>query len=371
MGTSEGAFCNCGRMRMEQVLPLGGILVMMAFAIALGTSSDARAATERPRTTFRFPATGVHGNVVTFELSGIAPESIRSAYVKRGAKKRHLPLGRARAAARRGLLRLRLGRLQPSRHGHRSRVSRHRRSRKRKPTLVIVTRPSPPAPGPVKSWRPAGSPPLSDAAAKRLVVPRAEIRPANAMANHYLPTSFELAAFHRAGSFNPLEKYVSGGFTGTTDEILQWGSHKWGIPEDQFRAAAATESWWRQGGMGDRHDGVNAALYPAQSRIDSDSVYETLGLMQIKWRPDGSLHPGTEPLRWKSTAFSVDYWGATIRYYYDGLCSWCGGSYGRAQAWESIGAHYNPSPWRNAGMLDYIATVKGDLAARVWQRPGF
>jgi hypothetical protein len=249
---------------------------------------------------------------------------------------------------------------------------------KTKPAPPAVQKPKPaprpaprPALRPVKSWRPPGSPPLSDAAAKRLVVPRPEIRPANATANHYLPTGLELAAFHKAGSFNPLEKYVSGGFTGTTDEILQWGAHKWGIPEDQFRAAAATESWWRQGGMGDRHDGINAALYPAQSRIDADSVYETLGLMQIKWRPDGSLHPGTEPLRWKSTAFSVDYWGATVRYYYDGRCSWCGAGYGPGQAWESIGAHYNPSPWRNAGMLDYIATVKADLAARVWQRPGF
>jgi hypothetical protein len=164
---------------------------------------------------------------------------------------------------------------------------------------------------------------------------------------------------------------VSGGFTGTTDEILQWGAEKWGIPEDVVRAVAVTESYWRQDGMGDRRDGVNASLYPAQSRIDSDSVYESLGITQIKWRPDGSLHPGTEPLRWKTTAFNVDYWGASIRYYYDGLCSWCSAGYGPGQAWESVGAWYSPNPWQNAGMLNYITTVKGHLANRTWEQAGF
>jgi autotransporter family porin len=44
---------------------------------------------------------------------------------------------------------------------------------------------------------------------------------------------------------------VTGNFTGTTDEILQWAACKWGIDEDLVRAQAAFESWWRQDAKGD------------------------------------------------------------------------------------------------------------------------
>ena len=176
------------------------------------------------------------------------------------------------------------------------------------------------------TWRPVGSRPLSDAAAKALVTHRPEIRPKNARANHDRP-SRRSPAFHRAVykggpdagrrvvALNPLLKRVTGRFRGTTDEIIQWGAIKWGIPEDVLRAVAVRESDWHQGRRGDRRDGVHARRYPARSRIDSDSVYESMGLMQIKWRPNGSLNPGTEPLRWKSTAFNVDYAAASVRYY--------------------------------------------------------
>lgn len=239
------------------------------------------------------------------------------------------------------------------------------------------------SPAAQQAWRPPGSPPLRDAAARALVAPRAETRPANARANRYRPSRRKLAAFrrsvYRAGpnagrrlvSLNPLVKHVTGRFTGSTDEILQWAAYKWGIPEDVLRAVAANESNWRQGRVGDRRDGVDARRYPRPVRIDSDSVYESAGLMQIKWRPNGSLNPGTEPLRRRSTAFRVDYAAAGVRYYYDGRCSWCAPGYGRGQAWESIGAHYSPSPWLNAEMLDYIARIQQILSARPWEQPGF
>jgi hypothetical protein len=355
--------------------------------IALPGSGDGQ-----PVTAFQVPPAKVNDGVATFRLRGIAPKSIRAAYLKQGRKKRRLSLKLVRRAARRGVLRLRLGRKHSARRHLRASTSR----RKKKPTLIVVTDPEPtpapapapdpapaPAPSPSTSWRAAGSPPLADAVAASLVAPRAEIRPNNYTANHYLPTDSELSAFHnavygagpnagrRADAYNPLIKYVTGRFTGTTDEIIQWGAHKWGIPEDVLRAVAVNESSWRQDAMGDREDGVNASLYPAQSRIDSDSVYESLGITQVKWRGDGSMNPGTEPLRWKSTAFNVDYWGANVSYYYDGLCSWCKPGYTAGQAWESIGAHYEPSPWLNSGMLAYIDHVKATMAARPWAQPGF
>ncbi len=70
-------------------------------------------------------------------------------------------------------------------------------------------------------------------------------------------------------------------------------------------------------------------------------MYQSLGIMQVKWTPEG-LHPGTEPLRWKSTAFNADYWGSVVRYYYDGLCYWCSPDYTPGQEWASIGAWYSP-----------------------------
>jgi hypothetical protein len=233
------------------------------------------------------------------------------------------------------------------------------------------------------TWRPVGSPPLRDIDAEEMVVPRVETRPVNAVANNYVPTAAELAAFRNArfgaGSnagvrlveVNPHVKHVTGGFTGTTDEIIQWAAIKWGIPEDIMRAMAVRESNWRQAAEGDRRDGVDASRYPAQSRIDSDSVYESLGITQIKWRPDGSLNPGTEPLRWKSTAFNLDFAGAGLRYYFDGLATWAGPGYGPQQPWPSVGAHYDPSPWRNAGMMSYAEGVLEVMLARVWDEPGF
>ena len=131
------------------------------------------------------------------------------------------------------------------------------------------------------------------------------------------------------------------------------------------------ESYWHQSALGDRRDGVNASLYPPQARIDSDSVYESMGLTQIKWRPDGSLNPGTEPLRWKSTAFNADYWGSEIRYYYDGYCGWCNPGYSPGQDWNSIGAWYNPSPWNASDAQAYVSRIQGFLAARTWEQPGF
>ena len=39
---------------------------------------------------------------------------------------------------------------------------------------------------------------------------------------------------------------VTGNFTGTTDEIIQWGACKWGLSDNIVRAQAVDESHWRQ-----------------------------------------------------------------------------------------------------------------------------
>ena len=44
---------------------------------------------------------------------------------------------------------------------------------------------------------------------------------------------------------------VTGNFTGTTDEIIQWVACKWGVDEDAVRAQIIKESYWYQSNVGD------------------------------------------------------------------------------------------------------------------------
>ena len=100
-------------------------------------------------------------------------------------------------------------------------------------------------------------------------------------------------------------------------------------------------------------------------------MYQSVGIAGEKWLPDGTIGAGTERLRWDSTAFNLDYYAATVRYYYDGHCSWCTRGYQAGQAWRSVGAWFSPNPWGNAGALEYIAKVKAALSQRVWAQSGF
>jgi hypothetical protein len=228
--------------------------------------------------------------------------------------------------------------------------------------------------------------PLSDAAAAADVTAAAENRPGNAAANDYMPTAAQLAAFYSATNSagqtvvaaNPYYADVTGHYTGTTDEIIQWAAWKWGIPADWLRAEYVAESNWNMSQLGDLTT-VSPAVYdeyPPQARVSgADEVYQSMGITQIKWDPDGSVGAGTEPLRWESTAFNVDYQAATLRFYFDnpdGLRSaWGDSTYSPGNAWDSLGGWFSPYPWLNAGQLGYIAAVQALLAARPWAQPGF
>jgi len=236
-----------------------------------------------------------------------------------------------------------------------------------------------PSPTLITSWRAPGAQPLSDAQATQLVRPAAETRAENTDENSYRPTAAELNTFRNgqvdrygrtALQYNPLTAYVTGAFSGTTDEILQWVAHKWGIPEDVVRSVAINESWWRMSQLGDRATVTDPSRYPTLSRVaGSNDVYQSLGIMQVKWTPQG-LHQGTEPLRWQSTAFNADYWGAVVRYYYDGLCYWCGAGYSAGQAWASVGAWYTPDPWLT-GSIAYVDRLKTHMIGQPWAQAGF
>lgn len=249
--------------------------------------------------------------------------------------------------------------------------------------------------------RPSSFRPLADGAAAALVTPEPETRPDNAKAysvagagrfpsaNTYVPTGAQIARFRRsrlpsgqtAVRFNPYLRYVDGrdGFRHpSTDELIQWAAHKWGIPEDWLRAEYVVESYWNVFQLGDEAS-VSAAWYqryPPQARVPGSlKVYESLGITQVKWIPNNSIGPGTEPLRWESTAFNIDYQAATVRFFYDNpegsRSSWGDASYAPCEAWESIGGWYESYPWQNGLQAQYIAKVRNVLREHEWARSDF
>jgi len=314
---------------------------------------------------------------------------------RRGRKREHRPSARGHASRKR-----------PRRNASRCVVHDargHVAPRKTKKTTAPVAPVNPPvsvqAPGvsqPQTTWAPVGAAPLSDAQAAAKITPEPEIRPENEAANDFVPTTPELEAFHAQdntyggsnpeGHYNPLDAYVDGldGLSRpSTGDLIQWAAQKWGIPEEWLMAEYDIESEWHQSHLGDEKE-IPCAWYDEyapQARI-SDSggvckVYQSMGLTQVKWEPE-RIDPGTEPLRWESTAFNVDYQAAQLRYFFNGDCEWCyyvGGGYSAGQEWNSVGAWFNPGgggePWDNEPQQTYIGWVKGVLAEKGWRQPGF
>jgi hypothetical protein len=203
--------------------------------------------------------------------------------------------------------------------------------------------------------RPHATRPLSDARAARLVHrSRFEPRRANAPATHRTPSRSQLAAF-RAGSDMPYAHFVTGHFTGTTDEVIQWAARKWGFRPDLLRAVATQESWWRMSTVGDNGD--------------------SFGLFQVR-RPFHCTEPVCEQFR-SDAALNADYYGGILRSYYDGKQGWLntvssenGKRYRRGDLWGSVGAWFS-GRWWDAGARGYIRHVKQHLARRTWRRASF
>jgi hypothetical protein len=229
----------------------------------------------------------------------------------------------------------------------------HSREARNAPQLVVryrLLRPSPavtcPVARPQSIWRAPGSPPLRDAQAAACVASSGETRPANARPNTKAPTSRQLRAFRRArdsagrtpAEYNPGFARVTGAAPRyglrSTDDLIEWAAYKWGVPEDFVRAQMFVESGWSMLHKGDRRDWSEpvAHHYPAPAVIDADSVWESLGIAQIRWRHTVPWNAGVEPLRWRSTAFALDYSQALVRYYFDGACDWCGPGYAAGDA---------------------------------------
>ncbi len=161
--------------------------------------------------------------------------------------------------------------------------------------------------------------------------------------------------------------------TGTTDEIIQWASCKWGVPADVARAQAATETYWRQGFLGDwtttAADCAPGHALGADGR--ADECPQSIGLLQIKYKFFKNAFPGAE----QSTAYNVDYAYAVWRNCFEGGEQWLndsprGRDYAAGDGWGCIGRWF-AGEWYTAPATNYISEVQERLDTRVWNSSDF
>jgi len=205
-----------------------------------------------------------------------------------------------------------------------------------------------------------------------------EPRPDNSMANHSVPTAQQIAQLSSWGpaigvdpKADALRKQITGNFTGTTDEIIQWVACKWGIDENIVRAEAVVESSWYQSLQGDYTN--NRADCPPGT-WDGSGCFQSYGILQLKY----DVFPSAWPMSRNDTAFNAEYVYAVIRTCYEGWTSYLKdftpmAGYPRYRAgdiWGCLGRWYSGG-WYNQGAIAYIRKVKSQLINEDWLQAGF
>jgi autotransporter family porin len=214
---------------------------------------------------------------------------------------------------------------------------------------------------------PPGSPLPSDAECHAKVRSAPEVRKGNSTFNqvtgHPTPPAPDF----------PLAERVTGDFTGTTDEIIQWAACKWGIDEDVVRAQVAKESWWHQDGTGDYTGDPN--LCAPGHGIGADGkdgqCPESVGLVQVRAQYFRDYIDDAAA----SSAYNLDIAYAIWRSCFDGNDTWLntverGKDYAGGDQWGCIGRWFS-GRWYTQAANDYIAAVKQYLDQRVWSTKDF
>jgi hypothetical protein len=261
----------------------------------------------------------------------------------------------------------------------------------------------------VGSWRDL---PSGRRCAERVHRSAWEPRPDNAVPNSVKPKARRV---HEAFAARPvaidkayprrwdtwLLQRVSGRFTGTTDEILQWAACKWGLSDNVMRAVAVRESTWFQYDVypdgrcvehyscgdvveGPTFDTTSFCRELARFGRDYQTDYgpgtcpRTFGITGVMaWQDPawGALpgnQNGTFPFSRESTAFAADYLASQLRGCYEGWQWWLSNTgtrdYGSGRLWGCVGAWY-AGEWRTEEALAYIDRVRGELRSRTWLAP--
>ena len=238
----------------------------------------------------------------------------------------------------------------------------------------------PPAGGYFPAAMPVGSfTMLPDDAAAAAMVRRStwEPRPENTAANQTVaPADFRPAPYPGLVNGQMVFERITGNFTGTTDEIIQWTAAKWGLPDDVIRAAAVQESGWFQNhkdpdgkpidqqGYGDFGDCGGA---PIGSPFGPDGP-ASFGIMQVKWCTlNDPEAPGTGGWPWteNSTAWALDTYGAVVRACYEGWEPWLGPAYRAGDLWGCVG-RWNAGAWHDPVAERYLQHVRQEYDAKPW-----
>jgi len=224
----------------------------------------------------------------------------------------------------------------------------------------------PPAEGFFPTLAPSTQLPGEKACATRVHYSDWEPRPQNANANRRTPKRPLIVRKHPDFNSQWNAQYrprISGNFTGTTDEIIQWAACKWGLSDEMLRAEAVDESHWRMSVESDYEDRSNGHCTLGDHR---DPCPTSFGILQIKWyyNPDGNPFNNSFPMSKNMTAFSLDYTAAMLRGCYQGWEYF--GSKSRGDLWGCMGAWYS-GDWYDGGAQAYIERVQEQYNSKPWR----
>jgi autotransporter family porin len=217
---------------------------------------------------------------------------------------------------------------------------------------------------------PPGSALPSDSDCAARVVPAPEVRPTNARYN--------ATRGHQKNIPKKWLDRVTGDFSGTTDEILQWAACKWGIDPNVVRAQAAKESWWHMSTVGDY--GTDPKACPPGHDLGVDGTPgqcpQSYGILQVRY-PYHGPPAGNEtwPEAEQSTAYNVDYTYSVWRACYEGDYTWLntvdrGGTYAAGDLWGCVGMWFS-GRWHTDAANGYIDAVRGYYDSQVWKDASF
>jgi hypothetical protein len=226
--------------------------------------------------------------------------------------------------------------------------------------------------------KPTGSLLLDDGRAAAMVHRSLwEPRPDNTPANHRVPPpDFRPAQYGGMVNGDWVFARITGNYTGTTDEIIQWAAAKWGLPDELIRAEATVESKWYQGHKDSEGTPINQEGYgdfgdcggsPAPSPYGPAGP-AAFGLMQAKWctlSDPASGGFGGWPWTESSTAYAVDTYAAVLRGCYEGWEPWLGPGYHAGDIWGCVGRWYTGG-WHTPTAKNYITRVQRAMQTRPW-----
>lgn len=228
---------------------------------------------------------------------------------------------------------------------------------------------APASPSPERAMfaiRPPGEALPTDDQCAQLVTPSRETVPGNARYNrrvgsHQLSKSFFDAGSHDQRATTEIASRVTGGYSGSTKEILQWTACKWGIDERIVQAQAQAESSWRQSMKGDwtRNENYCAPGHDLGEDGRRGQCPESWGVLQVRYRFFSTAFPDAV----QSTAFNADTAYAVWRACYEGYEWWLrdqsasGHAYKAGDAWGCIGRWYS-GRWYDDLAEQYIDCVQ-------------